>query len=133
VELLFKELLIGVTSFFRDPAAWEQLRGEAFPALLAGRPAGGVCCGPGRSGCSTGEEAYSLAIAFKEALDQLKPRGNFTLQIFATDLDRDAIEKARQGVYPANIAADVSPEHACTGFLSRKGTAIGSARRSGRW
>ncbi len=60
--------------------------------------------------CSTGEEAYSLAIVFKEALEQLKPQGRFTLQIFATDLDQDAIDKARQGVYPANIAADVSPE-----------------------
>ena len=57
-----------------------------------------------------GEEAYSLAIVFKEALDQLKPKGRFSLQIFATDLDRDAIDKARQGVWPANIAADVSPE-----------------------
>jgi two-component system CheB/CheR fusion protein len=62
------------------------------------------------AGCSTGEEAYSLAISFKEALEQVKPTVSFTLQIFATDLDRDAIDKARQGVYPANIAADVSPE-----------------------
>src|SRR5512146_2527172 len=109
VELLFKELLIGVTSFFRDPAAWEQLQGEAIPALLAGRPAGGVLRA-WSAGCSTGEEAYSLAIAFKEALAQVKPKESFTLQIFATDLDRDAIDKARQGVYPANIVADVSPE-----------------------
>ena len=109
VELLFKELLIGVTSFFRDPAAWEQLQGEAMPALLAGRPAGGVLRA-WSAGCSTGEEAYSLAMAFKEALEQVKPRKNFKLQIFATDLDRDAIDKARQGLYPANIAADVSPE-----------------------
>jgi two-component system CheB/CheR fusion protein len=119
VELLFKELLIGVTSFFRDPAAWEQLRGEAFPALLAGRPAGGVLRA-WSVGCSTGEEAYSLAIAFKEALDQLKPRGNFKLQIFATDLDRDAIEKARQGFYPANIAADVSSERLNRFFIQEE-------------
>ena len=109
VELLFKELLIGVTSFFRDPAAWEQLQEEAIPALLAGRPAGGALRA-WSAGCSTGEEAYSLAIVFKEALEQVKPTADFTLQIFATDLDRDAIDKARQGVYPANIAADVSPE-----------------------
>jgi two-component system CheB/CheR fusion protein len=109
VELLFKELLIGVTSFFRDPAVWEQLRGETIPALLAGRPAGGVLRA-WSAGCSTGEEAYSLAITFKETLEQVKPTENFTLQIFATDLDRDAIDKARQGVYPANIAADVSNE-----------------------
>ena len=61
-------------------------------------------------GCSTGEEAYSLAIVFKEALEQLKPAQNFSLQIFATDLDGDAIEKARAAVFPPNIAADVSPE-----------------------
>jgi two-component system CheB/CheR fusion protein len=109
VELLFKELLIGVTSFFRDPAAWEQLQGEAIPALLAGRPAGGMIRA-WSAGCSTGEEAYSLAIAFKEALEQVMPAADFTLQIFATDLDRDAIDKGRQGCYPANITADVSPE-----------------------
>jgi chemotaxis methyl-accepting protein methylase len=109
VELLFKEFLIGVTSFFRDPAAWEQLQGVAIPALLAGRRSGGVLRA-WSAGCSTGEEAYSLAIAFKEALDQVKPKAGFKLQIFATDLDRDAIDKCRQGVYPANIAADVSPE-----------------------
>jgi two-component system CheB/CheR fusion protein len=109
LELLFKELLIGVTSFFRDPAVWEQLRGETIPTLLASHPAGGVMRA-WSAGCSTGEEAYSLAITFKEALEKVKPTGNFTLQIFATDLDRDAIDKARQGVYPANIAADVSAE-----------------------
>lgn len=109
VELLFKELLIGVTSFFRDPAAWEHLLKEALPALLAGRPAGGVLRA-WSVGCSTGEEAYSLAMTFKEALEQIKPKAVFTLQIFATDLDRDAIDKARQGSYPVNIAADVSAE-----------------------
>jgi len=109
VELLFKELLIGVTSFFRDPAAWEQLREEAFSELLADRQAGGSLRA-WSAGCSTGEEAYSLAIAFKEALEKCKPEGNFKLQIFATDLDRDAIDKARQGLYPANIAADLSDE-----------------------
>jgi chemotaxis methyl-accepting protein methylase len=109
LEILFKELLIGVTSFFRDPAAWDRLQKESIPALLAGHAAGGVLRA-WSTGCSTGEEAYSLAIAFKEALGLVKPQATFTLQIFATDLDRDAIDKARQGVYPANIAADVSPE-----------------------
>ena len=61
-------------------------------------------------GCSTGEEAYSLAIVFKEALAQVRPARAYSLQIFATDLDKDAIDKARQGVYPANIAGDVSAE-----------------------
>jgi chemotaxis methyl-accepting protein methylase len=109
LEILFKELLIGVTSFFRDPAAWDRLQKESIPALLAGHAAGGVLRA-WSAGCSTGEEAYSLAIAFKEALGAVNPKTTFTLQIFATDLDRDAIDKARLGVYPANIAADVSPE-----------------------
>jgi two-component system CheB/CheR fusion protein len=108
-ELLFKELLIGVTSFFREPIAWEHLRKDVLPALVSSRPAGGVL----RAwvpGCSTGEEAYSLAIVFKEAMEPFAPIKNAALQIFATDLDREAIEKARHGIYPANIAADVSPE-----------------------
>jgi chemotaxis methyl-accepting protein methylase len=109
VELLFKELLIGVTSFFRDPGAWEQLRENAIPTILAKHPKGGMLRA-WSAGCSTGEEAYSLAIAFKEALEGAKLTENVTLQIFATDLDRDAIDKARQGFYPANIVADVSPE-----------------------
>ena len=107
--LLFKELLIGVTSFFRDPAAWEQLASTVIPDLLASHPGGGVL----RAwvpGCSTGEEAYSLAIAFKEALAELGPRVGYSLQIFATDLDKDAIERARAAVYPPGIVADVSPE-----------------------
>jgi two-component system CheB/CheR fusion protein len=109
LDLLFKELLIGVTSFFRDGAAWEELRDSVIPALLATRPEGHAL----RAwvpGCSTGEEAYSLAMVFKEAMEQIKPPKKFTLTVFATDLDKDAIDKARQGVYPANIAADVSPE-----------------------
>jgi two-component system CheB/CheR fusion protein len=109
VELLFKELLIGVTSFFRDPAAWDLLRDKAIPALLAGRPAGGALRA-WSAGCSSGEEAYSLAMVFKEALAKITPTENFTLHIFATDLDQDAVDKARQGFYPANIAADVPPE-----------------------
>ena len=109
LELLFKELLIGVTNFFRDPAAWEHLRTLAIPALLASR-APGQALRAWVPGCSTGEEAYSMAIALKEAVEELKPKGQFTIQVFATDLDRDGIDKARHGVFPASIAADVSPE-----------------------
>jgi chemotaxis methyl-accepting protein methylase len=108
LDLLFKELLIGVTSFFRDAAAWEELREDVIPGLLAGRPAS-QSLRAWVPGCSTGEEAYSLAIVFKEAMGKLKPAKNFTLNVFATDLDKDAIEKARTGIYPANITADVSP------------------------
>ncbi len=109
IELLSKELLIGVTSFFRDPPAWELLKEEVIPALLAAHPKGGVLRA-WTPGCSTGEEAYSLAMVFKEALERVKPAGSFSLQVFATDLDRDAIDRARAGVYPANIAADISSE-----------------------
>jgi two-component system CheB/CheR fusion protein len=107
--LLFKELLIGVTNFFRDPEAWDNLRKQAIPALLAERPAGGVL----RAwvpGCSTGEEAYSLAMVFKEVLAEVRPAQNYSLQIFATDLDKDSIDRARQGSYPTNIASDVSAD-----------------------
>ncbi|MFH0871338.1 MAG: chemotaxis protein CheB [bacterium] len=116
LELLFKDLLIGVTSFFRDPEAWEQLKAEVIPALLKDRP-------PGQAlrvwipACATGEEAYSLAIVFKEALQQLKPAQNHTLQIFATALDRDAREKARAGIVPANIVADMPPERLSRFFV----------------
>ncbi len=109
LDLLFKELLIGVTNFFRDPAVWETLRAEVIPALLASRSSG-QALRAWVPGCSTGEEAYSLAMVFNEAKEKLKPQMNFTLNVFATDLDKDAIEKARQGVYPENIVADVSPE-----------------------
>jgi two-component system CheB/CheR fusion protein len=109
VELLFHELLIGVTNFFRDPQAWEQLKSEVLPALLDGIDSGQML----RAwvpACSTGEEAYSLAMLFKEALDEFAPAKNIALQVFATDLDTYAIEKARAGVFPANIAADVSAQ-----------------------
>jgi two-component system CheB/CheR fusion protein len=119
LDLLFKELLIGVTSFFRDPAAWEHLREKAIPELIASRlPSQALRAWV--PGCSTGEEAYSLAIVFREAMEQVRPEGSFTLQLFATDLDRDAIGKARQGVFPDNIAADVSPER-LSRFFSKEG------------
>jgi len=119
LDLLFKELLIGVTSFFRDPAAWEELRKKILPALLARRTAGQVL----RAwvpGCSTGEEAYSLAMVVKEAMDKIKGAKRMTLQIFATDLDKDAIDKARQGIYPENISADVAPERMSRFFTNEE-------------
>ncbi len=109
VVLLFKELLIGVTSFFRDPAAWDALKTKGFPTIFASMPSGGILRA-WVAGCSTGEEAYTLAITFREALASSKPLGNFRLQIFATDLDKDAIDKARTGIYPPNITADVLPD-----------------------
>ncbi|MCD6049193.1 MAG: cheBR, partial [Verrucomicrobia bacterium] len=120
LDLLFKELLIGVTSFFRDPAGWEELRKKIIPALLASRP-DGHALRAWVPACSTGEEAYSLAIVFKEVMDKLRPEKRFTLNVFATDLDKDAIDKARQGVYPANIAADITPARLSRFFVKVDG------------
>ena len=120
LDLLFKELLIGVTSFFRDAEVWEVLRNETLPALLARHPAGRMLRA-WVAACSSGEEAYSLAIVFKEAIEKLQPDRRFTLQIYATDLDADAIDQARKGVYPDNIAADVSPERLARHFVPEEG------------
>ena len=109
VEILFKELLIGVTNFFRDPAVWENLKEDILPRLLNELPNGHVLRA-WVAGCSTGEEAYTLAIIFKEALEKMKGHKNITLQIFATDLDTDSIELARRGVFSKNITTDVTPE-----------------------
>ncbi len=109
IDLLFKELLIGVTNFFRDPVAWDELKAQLTTAVLNGR----APSQPVRAwvaGCATGEEAYSLAMLLREAMEQSTPPASHALQIFATDLDRDAIAKARIGVYPAGIAADMSEE-----------------------
>lgn len=115
-EILFKELLIGVTSFFRDPEVWKKLGEKILPDLLEKLP-DGYALRAWVPGCSTGEEAYTLAIVFKEALTKLKNHRNFSLQIFATDLDTQSIEKARKGVFPSNIVADVSPERISQFFI----------------
>lgn len=117
VEILLKELLIGVTRFFRDAAVWEKLKEAIIPVIIANKPEGTIF----RSwvvGCSTGEEAYSLAIVFKEAIEKINPYGGFSLQIFATDLDNEAIETARKGLFPLNIAADVSPKRLSRFFIA---------------
>ncbi len=109
VDILFKELLIGVTSFFRDSAVWEKLKITMLPALIEEMPDGHVL----RAwvpACSTGEEAYSLAIVFMEAMEKIKKHKNVSLQIFATDIDIEAIQNARKGYFNQNIVADVSPE-----------------------
>jgi len=107
VDILFKELLIGVTNFFRDPAVWDKLEETIIPDIVK-RQQEGTIIRAWVAGCSTGEEAYSLAILFKEALEKNNPYGGITVQIFATDLDDEAIETARKGVFPAKIAADIS-------------------------
>lgn len=116
LELLFKELLIGVTSFFRDPASWECLREVVLTPLLK-HPPSGRALRAWVPGCSTGEEAYSLAISFKEAMERHKPARRVALQLFATDLDEDAIERARKGRYPQSIARDVSMDRLARFFV----------------
>lgn len=115
-EILFKELLIGVTSFFRDTAVWERLKENVLPDLMNELPDGHVLRA-WVAACSTGEEAYSLAIVFKEALEKINKHKKLTLQIFATDLDHDAIDKARKGSFSKKIADDVSPER-ISGFFT---------------
>ncbi len=109
LDLLFKELLIGVTSFFRDPAVWEALGDRVIPDLIAAAP-DGATLRAWVAGCSTGEEAYSLAIVFCEALGKASPPKQCTLLCYATELDRDAVDRARTGYYPESIAAAVSDE-----------------------
>ncbi|WP_159518987.1 chemotaxis protein CheB [Sunxiuqinia indica] len=107
IDILFKELLIGVTNFFRDSHVWKKLKESIIPEIIANTKDGSIL----RAwvpGCSTGEEAYSLAIVFREVLEKAKKHSGITLQIFATDLDESAIETARKGLFPANIATDVS-------------------------
>jgi len=120
IDLLFKELLIGVTNFFRDPAAWAYLAEKILPELIRSNPNGNLFRA-WVAGCSSGEEAYTLAMIFREAVDLVKPPGRVELQIFATDLDPDAIARARQGNYPASIATDVSPERLSRFFREENG------------
>jgi len=114
-DLLFKELLIGVTSFFRDPAVWQHLLDTALPALLDRRGAQ-THFRAWVAGCSTGEEAYTLAMVFSEVVQRLPEHRGCTLQIFASDLSPDAIATARAGRYPAAISTQLSPERVARFF-----------------
>lgn len=107
IDTLFKELLIRVTNFFRDPEAYEALAAKALPLLFHDRPHD-LPIRIWAPGCSTGEEAYSLAMLFHEYNQKLKEK--YKIQVFATDIDRGSIEMARSGIYPNSISVDVSPE-----------------------
>ena len=107
VDALFRDLLIGVTNFFRDPKAFTALEEKVIPQLFAGKPTG-AAIRVWSPGCSTGEEVYSLAILLQERMETLKQ--TFNVQVFATDIDSRAIAAARVGVYHASIAADITPE-----------------------
>ncbi len=117
IRALYKDVLISVTSFFRDPEAYETLRTKAFPRILEGKQ-------PGSSiriwvpASSSGEEAYSIAIELLEYLDDRAQ--DYRIQIFGTDVDDDSIQRARRGIYPQNIALDVSPERLRRFFVKKE-------------
>src|SRR5947207_5378821 len=107
LEALYQDILINVTSFFREPETFEALKNSVFPQILQNKPADA----PIRiwvPGCSTGQEAYSLVMALLEFLEE-KP-GRPAIQMFATDLSEPLLQRAREGIYPENIEAEVTPE-----------------------
>ena len=115
IDILFKELLIGVTSFFRDAVVWEKLGETVLPEMIKNAEEGTVL----RAwvpGCSTGEEAYSLAILFSEVHEKMGYR-RCSLHIFASDLDNEAIVTARKGLFPRNIASDLTPHRLSRFFI----------------
>ena len=115
VHALYRELLIGVTNFFRDKEAFSILETKVLPSLLAerqGRPLRFWV-----AGCSSGDEAYSLAILTRQCLEVLGAKT--VVKIFATDVDRDAIMDAGNGIFPESIAADLTPEQISKYFIRR--------------
>jgi two-component system, chemotaxis family, CheB/CheR fusion protein len=115
IEKLFRDLLIGVTSFFRDQDAFKVLEQQVIPGLFANKYPGAAIriwspC------CSTGEEAYSIAILLQEYMEA--KRASFAIQLFATDIDSRAIATARAGVYPASIASDVPQDRLARYFTA---------------
>jgi len=118
VEALFRDLLIGVTGFFRDPEAFQVLDEKVIHTLVADASADG----PIRiwvPSCSTGEEAYSIAMLLQECQNELKR--SLAVQLFATDIDSRAIAIARAGVYPASIATTIAPERLARFFTAEPG------------
>ncbi len=117
IEMLFRDMLIGVTNFFRDPEAFQVLEEKIIPEIFKNKPPGSLIrfWSPG---CSTGEEAYSLAILMQERLEALKK--NYKVQIFATDIDSQAIATARAGLYPSSISADITPQRLEQFFTSEE-------------
>jgi two-component system CheB/CheR fusion protein len=119
IKALSQDILIGVTSFFREPESFEELKARVFPTLIKNKPVNS----PIRvwtPGCSTGEEAYSLAIVLLEFFGEYGV--NYPIQIFATDLNGGAIEKARNGIYPESIKQEVSPERLHRFFIKADGS-----------
>ncbi len=134
MDLLFAEMLIGVTGFFRDPELWATLKDKVLPELLDSRRAGGGAGPlPLRAwvvGCSTGEEAYSLAMTLQELLEDSPGPQHFALQIFATDLNGEAIALARKGLYPSKALAGLSPQQLSRFFVPQhEGAQVSEATR----
>ena len=117
LEALYSDCLISVTSFFRNPEAFEVLQRKIFPGLLQQR--GDDAIRVWVLGCSTGQEAYSIAMAFMEEAEKF-PRQR-KLQIFATDLNEALLDKARNGLYTRNLVQDVSPERLRRFFVEEEG------------
>lgn len=115
---LFKELLINVTNFFRDPEAFLVLKQEILPALLIDK-ADDYIFRVWVAGCATGEEAYSIAMVLRELMDD--NRYQFRVQLYSTDLAEDAVTIARAGFYPPNIAQDISAERLRRFFIKEDG------------
>ncbi len=116
VNVLVKEILIGVTNFFRDPAFFEKLKEKAlYPIVQNANEEDPIRVWS--AGCSTGEEAYSLAILFQEILEELRLKRD--IKIFATDIDIQAIEQAGKGVFSESIIDDVSPDRLSKYFIKR--------------
>jgi two-component system CheB/CheR fusion protein len=118
ITTLFKEILIGVTRFFRDQQAFDILQQQVIPEIFNGKESTEqirVWVG----GCSTGEEAYSIAILLAEYAEKHYLHND--IKIFATDIDKDAIEFASHGLYPESIAADASPHRLARYFVRKRG------------
>jgi two-component system, chemotaxis family, CheB/CheR fusion protein len=116
VTTLFRELLIGVTSFFRDFAVFERLQEELLPSLI--ESAGNREMRVWIAGCSTGEEAYTMAILLRECMGRMDVVRD--VKIFATDIDRDAVRFAATGIYPESIAADIPPGYLGKYFIKQE-------------
>lgn len=114
VNILVKEILIGVTNFFRDPDFFEKLKYNAVYKILE-RSEEDEPIRIWSAGCSTGEEAYSIAILFREAMEELNLKRD--VKIFATDVDSRAIEQAGRGVFSENIIDDVTPDRLAKFFI----------------
>ncbi|MDI1229257.1 MAG: chemotaxis protein CheB [bacterium] len=117
IDALYNDILINVTSFFRDPDVFKNLKTEVFPEMTKGERSAPIRIWV--PGCSTGQEPYSLAMALFEFMDEKSI--HIPIQIFATDLDEDALQKAREGLYLDTIEAEISPERLKRFFTKENG------------